>query len=494
VPTKDLAHTLLAEEILALHRAQASGVLEVSSGDISKRLFIKAGRIVFASSTDEHDRLGEQLIRLGRISRAEFAMIYRHSRTHRQRLGETLVDAGLVDEDELGALVARQVQKIVLSLFRWTSGALRFEESPEPISADLQVDLSLRRLLFEGMRAFPDSERMERYLGDAEQRLRVTVQPPFDVSRVAFSPIERDIIQDASAEMRISDILARAAPRSLLAQGICALLMGGIVERVESVIPKDLGVVEEDTGMFRLAMTDTHPGLLVEEPDVRAQILKCYEALPRATHYDILGVPREAPHQEIDSVYRRLTREQDEQWSEYASDLKLSSIISTLRLRRREAYLVLSDANRRAAYDRSLERTSGHRPLEVTAEAHGHALRLARAAKAAIESGDRESAISLLLEGVDSDPKDNTCRRLLALTLAQHPTLARRAERHFLTALELNPKDIDLRFRLALYYKKLGLVARAIVQLKAVLGAHPAHDDARRELNALEMTAARRSR
>ncbi|MBN2369094.1 MAG: DUF4388 domain-containing protein [Vicinamibacteria bacterium] len=491
--TKDLSHVLLAEEILALHRVQASGILEASSAGIAKRLFLKAGRIVFAASSDENDRLGEQLIRLGRISRSEFAAIYRHSLERQQRLGETLVDAGLVDEEELGALVARQVQKIVLSLFLWTRGTLRFEESPEPIPADLQVDISLRRLLLEGMRVFPDAERMERHLGDSERRLRVTAQPPFDVKRIAFSPVERSIIQDASAEMRISDILARSAPRALLTQGICALLMGGIVELLESAAPRDLGVVEEDTGMFRLAMTDTHPGLRVEEPDVRAQIIKRYEALPRATHYDMLGIPRGASCEEIDAVYRRLTREQDEEWNDYAGDPKLGSIIGTLRLRRREAYLVLSDDNRRAAYDRSLEKTAAGFS-EVTAEAHDRALRLAREARAAIDRGDRESAATLLLEGVDSDPGDNTCRRLLALTLAQHPTLARRAERHFITALELNPKDVDLRFRLALYYKKLGLVARAIVQLKAVIGAHPAHDDARRELNALEMTAARRSR
>jgi tetratricopeptide (TPR) repeat protein len=497
VPTKDLEHVLLSEEILSLHRAQASGIVEVCSKTISKNLYLQSGRIVFASSSDEQDRLGEQLIRLGRISRAEFAAVYRHSREHQQRLGETLVDAGLVDGDELGALVARQVQKIVLSLFRWTNGMLRFEEKNEPITADLKVDLSLRRLLFEGMRAFPDAVRLERALGNPEQRLRVTAQPPFDIGRVALSPVERDIIADASSELRISDVFARSAARSLLVQGLYALLVGGIVERREADVAPNLSVIEGDTETFQLAMTDTHPPFLSEEAarsDLRATILKRYESLPRATHYDILGVVRTASHEEIDAAYRSLTREQDEEWSELANDAQMGSIISTLRLRRREAYLALSDHNRRVAYDRSLESNGGPRSVEVTAEAHGRALRLSREAKSALERGDRDNAVTMLLEGVDLDPHDNTCRRLLALMLAQHPTLARRAERHFLTALDLNPGDVDLRFRLALYYKKLGLSARAIVQLKAVLGAHPAHDEARRELNALELLSTRRSR
>jgi tetratricopeptide (TPR) repeat protein len=86
---------------------------------------------------------------------------------------------------------------------------------------------------------------------------------------------------------------------------------------------------------------------------------------------------------------------------------------------------------------------------------------------------------------VDLNPEDVQCRRLLALSLGQHSVLYRTAERHFIKALELDPHDLDLRYRLALYYRRLGLAARAQVQLEAVLAAYPEHDGARRELQAL---------
>jgi Tfp pilus assembly protein PilF len=103
-----------------------------------------------------------------------------------------------------------------------------------------------------------------------------------------------------------------------------------------------------------------------------------------------------------------------------------------------------------------------------------------------LERGDRNRAVPLLLEAVDLDPEEREARRVLALTLAHHPTMQRRAERHFLIALEQDPTDADLRFRLAHYYQRLGLPARAVVHLRAVLKSDPDHEDAARELLAIE--------
>src|SRR5690349_13947159 len=114
----DLAATLLSEEIRSLLYARRNGILVVSALDVTKGIFFRSGQIVFASSTLEADKLGEHLIRLGRISRAEFAAAYESSRG-RGRIGQTLVERGLMTGEELGRVVAVQVQKIVMSLFTW---------------------------------------------------------------------------------------------------------------------------------------------------------------------------------------------------------------------------------------------------------------------------------------------------------------------------------------------------------------------------------------
>jgi hypothetical protein len=114
----DLSRVLLSEEIRRVHREGRSGVLAVTAAGVTKGLFFSSGRLVFASSTRVEDKLGENLIRLGRISRKEFAIAHEAAQLRKSRIGQTFVAAGVTTEEELGRLVAEQVESIVLSLFR----------------------------------------------------------------------------------------------------------------------------------------------------------------------------------------------------------------------------------------------------------------------------------------------------------------------------------------------------------------------------------------
>ncbi len=490
----DLREVILAEELRRLALARRSGVMEVVTADWAKAVFLMSGRVVFASSTLERDKLGEHLIRLGRISREDFARAFERSQLDNERLGQTLVGAGLLAEEELGRVLALQVQKIVLSLFTLTAGELRFHEGTDPIPRDLAVDLSTPRLLFEGARLFPDAERIERALGDPERMVRVREQPPFDLGRVSLSPPEKEVLAAARAGARLSVLLAGAGSRPLLARAVFAFLCADILaDAAEGARPAPGPASETESFQMAVAATPTRPGNVTPPGTpvgLRERILRLYEALPRATHYEVLEVAPDSGGQAIDAAYRQLTAEQDREWRDLMGDVQLSSLLSTLRLRRREAYLVLSDANRRGAYDKRL----GHslpapKTPQITAEKHTRAKRLAREAQTLLSRGDRDRAIPLLLEAVDLDPEERDARRQLAIALAHHPTLQKTAERHFLAALEQAPGDTDLRFRLARYYCRLGLNARAVVHLRAVLKADPDHEGAARELSALEAAA-----
>ena len=488
----DLARSMLIAEVRALHLARRSGILAVAMGTVAKALFLRHGRIVFASSTLEKEKLGEHLIRLGRISRADFAAAYDASLDHKQRFGRAIVRAGLMTEEELGRIVAQQVQRIAISLFQWTTGESEFHPEDDPIPADIAVEVSTYRLLFEGARIFPDGARIERALGNLDRPLRVAIRPPFDYTQIAFSPAEKTVLQEVADEQLISEVLDRPGqPQPLRVRAVYTLLVGGVIEEVTR---QDRDFIEDDAGTFKVAVA-TAPRPEAPPVDLREQILRLYESLPRATHYVVLGVPPDADAATIDAAYRRVVTDQDRTYRDLMGDVQMSSALGTLRLRRREAYQVLSDPLRREAYDKALRAPippagrSG-----VTADAHSRAVSLSRQARSLIEKGDRDGAVPLLLEAVDLDPQDRACRRLLALTLAGHPALHRTAERHFLTALEQDPHDLELRYRLAVYYRKAGLPTRAMAQLTLVLGQNPRHENAARDLQALESEAGRRRR
>jgi tetratricopeptide (TPR) repeat protein len=475
-----LRDVLLTEGIRETNRERRSGVLSVTAGEVTKALFFRAGQVVFASSTLEEDKLGESLIRLGRISRREFAVAYEAARLRKRRLGQTLVAAGVATEEELGRLLASQVQSIALSLFTWTQGEMHFTPAQDPIPADLAVDLSTHRLLFEGARVYPDPGRLERALGDPRRSLRRAASPPFDSRNVSFSPAERDVLAAAEDGISVVRLLAGPGTRSLLVRATYALVAGGLLESAASPAP-----FEEDTGTFRLALP-VEP--VSPPPDRRAQILALYEALPRATHYHVLGVSLDATPRDIEEASQRLEREEDE-WREFADDVRLASLISTLRFKRREAHRVLTDPPSRARYDRklgALAPAATPPPDAPAAPPPPDVAKLRREAIRLLDQGKVDDAVTRLLEAVEQSPHDKDANRLLALALAQHPTLFRSAERHFVAALELDPRDVELRFCFAQFYKRTGLPARALVQLHALLAMAPDHPEAQREMKALQ--------
>jgi hypothetical protein len=115
-----------------------SGVLHLSRGSTTKRIYFKDGAIVFASSDDADERLGERLVRAGALKRSELDLACRVLASSHLRLGATLVEMGYLSTDELDRRVKEQITSIVHSLFPWESGVFRAEIRDRPVPPDLE--------------------------------------------------------------------------------------------------------------------------------------------------------------------------------------------------------------------------------------------------------------------------------------------------------------------------------------------------------------------
>ncbi len=226
----DLTQALVAEEIVRVRGEAWSGVLALRQGDVAKGLYFVDGGIAFAASTVEEDRLGACLFRAGKITESQFRAAMREAEASGRPLGHTLVDMGLLFPEELAAAVAAQVERIVLSVLRWTTGALQREPMDRPLPADLALDLNTHRLLLLGMRQFPDTERLERALGAAERRLRRVAPWPFDYEQVPPAPVERAVLALCTRSVALGDLTALPHPRPQVTRAVYALLVGGLLE------------------------------------------------------------------------------------------------------------------------------------------------------------------------------------------------------------------------------------------------------------------------
>jgi len=166
----DLADVDFPEAIQLLHERQASGLLEVRQLGVVKTVTLEEGRIVFAASSDPDDRLGELLMRQGRITLADYLAAGRDIGPER-RLGTVLVEHGAIGPAALVRVVIEQVQEILYGLFQWTAARYRLVEHPPGGDQEaITLRLSTPDILVEGIRRIGSWSRIDRAIGGPEAR------------------------------------------------------------------------------------------------------------------------------------------------------------------------------------------------------------------------------------------------------------------------------------------------------------------------------------
>src|SRR5687768_1719306 len=107
----NLQSVTVAEVLLDLHLARRSGILRLSRNEVKKSIYFLDGSVVFAHSNQKSDRLGETLLRLGKISLEDFEIASREVIEKGKRLGQALSDLGLISAQEINSSVHYQLQQ-----------------------------------------------------------------------------------------------------------------------------------------------------------------------------------------------------------------------------------------------------------------------------------------------------------------------------------------------------------------------------------------------
>ncbi len=137
-----ISSTPLADVLEQLRRKKATGTLIVNSGGVTKSIYFKIGRVVFSTSTSDDDRLGEILVRTGKITREnlEYATQLHKKNAGLKQLGAILVENGLIASKDLFGGLKDQVKEIIFSLFLLVEGDYQFEERFPPNIIELQIN------------------------------------------------------------------------------------------------------------------------------------------------------------------------------------------------------------------------------------------------------------------------------------------------------------------------------------------------------------------
>mgnify|MGYP003693925013 CR=1 FL=1 len=147
-------------QLLAL--GKKSGCLAVADRQNFGYVYFDEGRICYASIVNRRDRIGDLLVKNGRVSpeQLEEAIALQEQRRD-SKLGELLVEISAVTRKDLEDYMRIQIEEAVYYLFTWTQGTFNFEAGMRP-DQDFLVRINPESLLLEGARRVDEWSLIER--------------------------------------------------------------------------------------------------------------------------------------------------------------------------------------------------------------------------------------------------------------------------------------------------------------------------------------------
>ena len=178
-----LKEASLSDVIQLLFLGRRTGCLALADQHNFGTIYLDEGQIVYASIVNRRDRLGDILLRKGRISAEQLQKAIEAQDGDRQhKLGEILVGLGTLSRTELEDYMRLQIEEAVYYLFTWTSGTFNFEAGVRPEREDFLVRISPEALLLEGARRVDEWSLIEKKI------------PSFDL---IFSVDQQHIVESA---------------------------------------------------------------------------------------------------------------------------------------------------------------------------------------------------------------------------------------------------------------------------------------------------------
>ncbi|HSF18029.1 MAG TPA: DUF4388 domain-containing protein [Vicinamibacteria bacterium] len=445
-----------------LCRAEASGILHLKNGGIEKSIFFRRGEIVFAATSLENERLGERLVRAGKIKRSVLELAIRVMTRSHERLGKTIVEWGWISPLEMQRWVASQIKDIIYSVFTWSSGEYRFEPKDQPLPEDLALEIHTAEVIYEGTRRISDLKAIRAGVGPPSGALRliegtrlgipITHEDGFILSRVNAHTTILDIVSDSP--LGEEEALRR----------IYALLLAGVVERAEPV---------------PAARQETEPTVTFtseDEKQFRDSIIVRQAAMRFGNYYDRLGLSFGASLRAIQDAYEEVLRSIAPSPSLREKVGDIEDQIGEVRRKVVEAYRVLSDPQRRRLYDRSLSGSSTESTVAATTlgartvvapPAKNGAEKAQKAelyyieANRSWQTGEYFDAIAGINEALRLDPDKAHYHRVLANWLSENPSCTEAAVAHFRRAIELDPENRQTHHELAAFLEQNGEIQKA---------------------------------
>lgn len=203
-------NTKVAGVLRRLERERRTGIFRTTAQEVSREVLFERGGIVGARSSSLDERLGEVMMRRGRITRQEFDNASVLVRSRGARLGDVLIEMRIVKREEVDNFVRAQLTEIASMLLREPPKRLEFEPDTS-FGRVLDAPVRVADAILEASRRSNGHGHDHGHVHDLDMNLRPSLTPEANeiLQTLHLESREAFVLSRCDGLTRVCDIFAQ---------------------------------------------------------------------------------------------------------------------------------------------------------------------------------------------------------------------------------------------------------------------------------------------
>ncbi|MGD0884209.1 MAG: DUF4388 domain-containing protein [Thermodesulfovibrionales bacterium] len=481
--------------LLDIKRKGVTGTLSLMSSSVERTIYFRNGEAIFASSTSDADRLGEMLLKAGKITVQGYEKSIELLKRTGQRYGAILVELGCLTPKDLLWGVKYQVAEILYSCFRLDEGATyELQEAVSP-SLDITLTLSTEALVYEGIKRLREQGEMGKDMPDLDMVFKLDDDRAHllrgEGAVVDLDAEDRRIFSLVDGERTVRQVIeeAHASPfetmKTLYGLAVVGVIVKREAPRGENGETRDSRATAGDEPR---GQGDKNPSTSEVDSALARRVDDFYQRAKDMGPDEILQVDEKTGPEEIKRNYYRLVREFHPDRVYHTDDKELKGKVTVLFDTITKAYRLFQDEEKRREYFDSLLRPSKPPSWKQSQQSPDNATRetllteMFQRGVQEFKKGNFWGAADLFKRVTKEDPRNTKAWSYLSLALSKVPNRLKESEEALLKAVALDPLNSEHLTNLGLIYLKAGLNMRARKQFEKALKLDPANKQAKQGL------------
>jgi hypothetical protein len=307
---------------LAVHKRTT--VLEIRRRQVWKKIVLEEGVPVDCRSNLVHETLGRYMVLEGKLSEEDFTAGLSQSAARGMRLGEVLLERGLVNAVELFKILQQNLAKKLLDMFTWREGAFRIVD--DELTNEMSLKVKVPQLVLTGVTKLAPQEEVDMAVASlVGKRLALHPSPLFPLEDIRLSQRQTQLAEAIRPGRRMGELAETTGlPVDEITRLLYALSILGVVVPADTVpkgAPSPVLAPATATGSFPVmqppaapAPTPAAPAAAPPQPapqDVerrRNEIMQAFLTFRRQDAFDLLGLPETATPGAIEEKFLAFSR------------------------------------------------------------------------------------------------------------------------------------------------------------------------------------------